>query len=243
MSRKVYELFSEYAKKEAMAFRPGSLLSAQSLPPGAPLPGAIRDPVASRGFCTLGVRRSPLVLGATLGALLCGALVCAPNVEPWLRRPKERAILWDGLLSYTPRSEVEKRFPTRMRRNAEEHKGRSRGCGSREIDYSVVVLRIWGARHLHCGGVLTLTFLNDRLVRAQFQPIHAALYLERLVAETPLRLPATGPSRRMRLPGAPPHTEVLVETVGDRIRVTWSDRRLLKAYWEVQSRGSSRYVR
>ena len=97
--------------------------------------------------------------------------------------------------------------------------------------------------HLGCAGTLRLTFLNDKLVKTAFGPIRSAVYLQRLVTRTPLALPAQGATRRMRLVGAPPHTRVDVDGPPTRRRLTWADVRLLKAYWEVQSRGSSRYMK
>lgn len=178
-----------------------------------------------------------LVLVATL------VYACAPDIDPWLRTPGQRAVLFGGVPSYVSPKEAEARLALSRSRSKKRYTGHSRGCLSRSFRYRVRVVTVNEATDLECAGKLVLTFLNGKLVMTEFAPIRGEVYLSRLLARTPLTPPRSPARRRFRLAGAPPHTRVEVRRVRDSVTVRWADSRLVKAYWEVQSRGSSRYMK
>lgn len=183
------------------------------------------------------INKLPIVIVA-----LVLLFACAPDIRPWLRTPGTRAVLFGGVPSYMSPTEAESRLSLSRSRTEKHHHGRSRGCLSRSFRYRVQILTVDEATDLQCAGTLRLTFLNDKLVMTAFTPIRAQVYLERLLAKTPLTAPkSTGHTFRLR--GAPPHTRVDVRRGRETLTIRWADTRLLKAYWEVQSRGSSRYMK
>ncbi|MFH1922347.1 MAG: hypothetical protein ABIP48_20990 [Planctomycetota bacterium] len=199
----------------------------------------------TRWDSSVGGPRTRLRLALCVAALVALGLgvTCAPDIEPWLRTPQKRALLFDGVPSYSSPREVEKAGRWSRFRSEKRYVGHSRGCLSRSFKYRVELVTIDEATHLGNAGTLLLTYLNDKLVLTEFRPIRGALYLDRLVTRTPLRMGSRARAKRFRLTGAPRHTRVEVRRSGDRVRITWADERLLKAYWEVQSRGSSRYMK
>jgi hypothetical protein len=168
---------------------------------------------------------------------------CAPDIDPWLRTPGQRAVLFGGVSSYVSPKEAETRLSLSRSRSVRQHHGRSRGCLSRSFRYRVQVVTVDEATDQDCAGKLVLTFLNGKLVKTVFTPIRPEVYLSRLLARKTLTAVGSSGRRRFRLAGAPPHTRVEVRRTRDTVTVQWSDTRLLKAYWEVQSRGSSRYMK
>jgi hypothetical protein len=178
-----------------------------------------------------------------LAAALALTFACAPDIDPWLRTPGRRAVLFGGVPSYVSPAEAERRLSLSRSRSTKRHHGRSRGCLSRAFRYRVQVLTVDEATDRGCAGKVVLTFLNDKLVKTAFTPIRGDVYVSRLLSQTPLSVPGAPGRRRVRLAGAPPHTRVELLRTGDSVTVEWADARLVKAYWEVQSRGSSRYMK
>lgn len=185
-------------------------------------------------------RRARLVGFIALGTVV----TCAPDIEPWLRVPRTRATLFRGLPSYTSPTESLRRLRlSDAPRTDKVRKGKSQGCLSRSFRYAVRVVTLEAADEGY-SGALVLTFLEDKLVRTEFRPHRGRAYVERLLARAALSspLPLERLKKSMRLSGAPAHTRVEVVRHGEGLAVVWSDTRLLKAYWEVQARGSSRYM-
>lgn len=181
---------------------------------------------------------------ARLAALVLGLVfACAPDVEPWLRTPKTRAKLFLGLRSYSSPAAVKRSLQPRYWKVRSKKGGRSRGCLSRSFTFEVQHVRVLYVEHLGSGGRLDLTFLNNKLVRTEFWPEDGEKYLRKLLQRRLLILKTAEIPDKATYGGASPHARVTSTIKKKRLRVTWVDTRLIKAYWEVQSRGSSRYMK
>jgi hypothetical protein len=156
----------------------------------------------------------------------------APEVSDYTRVERDRLILMDEFKSYdsvqTVQEQLEKdKVIGELRSNHRKIRGDA-------PPYDLDTLFIKEFKHLGIDGKLTLTFFNDRLFEAEFEPSNADAYLRELRKKLPyLKRSETGRAEylegHLRMASS---LELAISDVGRALHtrpyVLWQDRRLLR---------------